>query len=361
MRTAGNSPGMVEKAVKLFEEAGLDQLIAPKDLVAIKLHFGEEGNTGYLKPVYVRPIVDKVKECGGKPFLCDSNTLYRGQRGNSVDHINLAARHGFSHEAMGAPIVIADGLTGRNFVEVPINKKQLRTAHVAADLYYAPVAICLVHFKGHIQMGIGGAMKHISMGFANRGGKQALHSQMYPEVNAERCKGCGICAKWCPADTIKVDKRVAVVYSEACIGCGECTAVCPNGAIAVRWGDAQQKEQERVAEFCWAVMKEKRGKIGFMSFLMDVTPDCDCFSKSDTPIVNDIGILASQDPVAIDQAAVDLVNQQPGRRDSALKKNHRAGADKFRGVNPHIDYTIQLAYAEELGVGSRSYKLVEVA
>ena len=352
---------LVAATDRLFAAAGFDRLFQPEESVAVKLHFGEEGNTAYLKPAYVRPIVDKVKEHGGRPFLCDSNTLYRGQRGNSVDHINLAVRHGFSHEAMGAPIIIADGLTGRSFVEAPINKRQLRTAHLAADLYYAPAVICLIHFKCHCQMGIGGALKQLSMGFANRGGKQALHSQMYPQVNAEKCVGCGICAKWCPADGIKVDKRVAVVNTEVCIGCGECTAACPHGAIAVRWGDAHQKEQERVAEFCWAVMSGKKGKIGFMSFIMDVTPDCDCFGKNDTPIVNDVGILASKDPVAIDQAAVDLVNKQTGRRDSALKKNHRDGADKFRGVNPDIDYTIQLAYAEELGVGSRSYKLIEVS
>jgi len=361
MRTAGKSLGMVEKAIRLFERAGFPKFIAEDDLVAVKLHFGEEGNTAYLRPAYVRPIVDRIKACGGKPFLTDSNTLYRGQRANSVDHINVAVRHGFSHAAMGAPIIIADGLTGRSFQEVPVGKRQFESVHMAADLYHASAAICLVHFKGHCQMGIGGAMKHISMGFANRGGKQALHSQVYPEVNEEECEGCGLCAKSCPADAIAVEDRVAVINTEKCIGCGECTPTCPTGAIGVRWGDAPQKEQERVAEFCWAVMKAKKGRIGFMSFLMDITPDCDCYGKSDAPIVDDIGILASQDPVAIDQAAIDLVNRQPGRRDSALQKNHRAGADKIRGIHPNVDYTIQLAYGEEIGVGSRAYKLIEVA
>jgi len=357
-RTTGNAPSLLRKTAQLFDKAGFARMIKRGDLVAVKLHFGEDGNTAFLPPVYVRIIVDKVKEAGGKPFLTDSNTLYRGKRANSVDHLNLAHEHGFSYGAMGCPIVISDGLRGLNFVEVPVNKKRFKSVRMAGDIYHADACVVLTHFKGHCQMGFGGALKNIAMGMANRGGKQALHSQVYPDVKAEECIACGVCAKWCPADCITIIRRDrAKVNLKKCIGCGECTAVCPTGAIAVRWGDSQQKEQERIAEFCWAVMQQKQGRMGFVNFLFNITPDCDCFTKSDAPIVPDIGILASSDPIAIDQASLDLINAQQGFANSALKSGHEPGGDKFRGVNPHIDHTIQLSYGETIGLGGRKYRL----
>jgi len=360
-RTTGTSPGLLRKTAQLFDKAGFARMIQPGNLVAIKLHFGEDGNTAFLQPVYARVIVDKVKEAGGKPFLSDTNTLYRGKRANAVDHLNLVHEHGFSYAAMGCPVIIADGLRGLNWVAVPVNKKHFQTIRMAGDLYHADACIVLAHFKGHCQMGFGGALKSVSMGMANRGGKQALHSQVYPDVDRERCVACAICAKWCPADCITVArKQYAKVNKRKCIGCGECTAVCPHGAIAVRWGDSQQKEQERIAEFCWGVAQHKRGRIGYMSFLLNITPDCDCFTRSDAPIVPDVGILASWDPVAIDQASLDLVNAQQGFANSALQSGHEPGGDKFRGVTPHIDHTIQLAYGEKIGLGERKYRLMRL-
>ena len=360
-RTTGKSLGLLGKTAQLFDEAGFARMIEPGDLVAIKLHFGEDGNTAFLPPMYARVIADKVKEAGGKPFLSDSNTLYRGRRANAVDHLHLAHEHGFSDAAMGCPVIIADGLRGLNSVEAPVGKKHFQTIRMAGDLYHADACIVLSHFKGHCQMGFGGALKNISMGMASRGGKQALHSQAYPEVDAEQCTACGLCAQWCPADCITVEPECAArIDTSACLGCGECSAVCPSGAIAVRGETSQRNEQERIAEFCWGVVQQKRGRIGYMNFLLNITPDCDCFHRSDAPIVPDIGLLASSDPVAIDRASVDLVNAEQGFANSALKSGHEPGGDKFRGINPHIDYTMQLTYGEQIGLGERRYTLARL-
>lgn len=360
-RAPSGTPNLVRKTAMLFEKAGFARLVKKRgDLVAVKLHFGEPGNTTFLRPPFVRVIVDCIKEAGGKPFLTDTNTLYRGHRGNSVDHLAVAHEHGFSYGAMGCPVIIADGLYGRNFVETPVGLKHYQRVRMAGDLYHADACIVLSHFKGHCAMGFGGALKNVGMGMANRGGKQSIHSQVYPSVDQRKCTACGTCVQWCPAAALTVVKRAAHVNTRKCIGCGECTAACPTGAIGVRWEDPQRKEQERLVEFCYGVMQQKAGRIAFMNFLLDITPDCDCFGQSDAPIVPDIGLLASWDPVAIDQASLDLVNAQPGFADSALQSGHAAGGDKFRGVTPDVNHEIQLQYAEQIGVGERKYRLARI-
>lgn len=351
---------LIDKVGKLFSEAGLNEIVAPKDLVAIKLHFGEKGNTGYIRPQFVRKIVDEVKKTGGKPFLTDANTLYVGSRSNAVDHLQTAIENGFAFSVAGAPLVIADGLNGKDYMNVPVNLKHCKEVKIGSAVVLADSLIAVTHFKGHEAAGFGGAIKNIGMGCGSRAGKQIMHSDMLPMVKQEKCKACSRCHQWCPTGAIAVGElKMAVVDEKLCIGCGECTVTCPHGAIGVNWRNNQKDAlQEKMAEYAAGVLKNKKGKAGFITFLNNITPDCDCFSFSDAPVVRDIGILASLDPVAIDQACIDLVNRERGLPGSKLE-GREAAEDKFRALYPDIDWSRQLEYGVEIGLGSRDYELIK--
>ena len=348
-----------EKVRRLFDKAGFPELIAPQDKTAVKLHFGETGSDGFISPVYVRQVVEKVMECRGLPFLTDTNTLYMGTRSNAVEHIRTAVLHGFDYAVAGAPVIIADGLNGKNIRKVSIGKRHFDEVSIAGDIAAADSLIVLSHFKGHIVSGFGGAIKNLAMGCAPPEGKRAQHNAR-PFTIPEKCTGCASCMKVCPKDAITITKKKSVIDHELCIGCFECMHVCPEQAIDINWETELPQFMERMVEYAYGAVKGKEGKAGFMNFLIRITPDCDCYPFSDTPIVPDIGILASKDPVAIDAASFDLVNQQQGFRDSLLLTHHHPGEDKFKGVHEQTDGYRQVQYAEEIGLGSRSYNLIRI-
>ncbi len=363
MRTSSNKDSVPKKLRRLYNQAGFSSLFNTDELVAVKLHLGERGNLAFIHPALVRQVVEKIKENGGKPFLTDTNTLYTGSRANSVDHLETAVENGFSYATVNAPIIIADGLHGKNFVEVQIQQKHFDSVKIGSDIFNSPSMLVLSHFKGHIATGFGGALKNLGMGCSNRGGKQMMHSLLKPKLEQENCVSCGVCKKWCPAaDAISFDEnKKAVIDYDACVGCGECTASCLYGAIKIQWKSETSQLQERMVEFALgAVSSKSKGKIGFINFVMNVAPDCDCHSWNDAPIVPDVGIIASMDPVALDQASLDLVNRQTGLVGTKLNSNFSAGQDKFSGIRRDIDHTVQLSYAEEIGLGTRMYELIEI-
>ncbi len=368
-----------KKIDRLILKAEMKNSIDTGDLVAVKLHFGEKGNTSYVKPIYLRKIVDKIRESGGKPFLTDTNTLYSGSRKESVSHMETAIGNGFDYSVVNAPIIIADGLRGKSYRMVRIDRKWYREVDIASEIYNADSLIAVTHVKCHELSGIGGVIKNIGMGCASLKGKLNQHSNVKPFVVADKCTGCLRCIQWCPAEgaiirvknnplspllkgeqkgVVKGDK--VTIVSGACIGCGECILPCRDGAIKIKWDADTASMQEKMVEHVYAALQNKKGKYIFISFLTQISPACDCYPASDTPVVGDIGILASKDPVAIDQAAADLINKQTGNRDSKLKNNFEPGEDKFRGVYPEIDWTVQLKYGEEIGLGCREYELIEV-
>lgn len=350
---------LVTRAGALLERAGLREAVGGGDLVAIKLHFGEAGNTGFVHPVFVREVVQRVKAAGGKPFLTDANTLYRGERANAVDHIACALHNGFSYATVEAPIVIADGLDGRDAVEVPVEGKHFQSVRIGSVAMHADAMVVVTHVKGHEAAGFGGALKNVGMGLGCRSAKQRMHADFRPEVEPEKCRSCGRCVRWCPVSAVALGPdRVAVVDHALCYGCGECVAACPYGAIATQWKTTPEALQEKIVEHAAGALSSKQGKAVYLSFVTNVSPDCDCWHFSDASVVPDIGVLASDDVVAIDQAAYDLVTAAPGlpgTRGAELG----AGEDKFTRITG-VDGTHAMRYAEDLGLGTREYELVTV-
>ena len=356
---AKKGASLLEKLERLYHRAGFASLFKPKDLVAIKLHFGERGNTAYIRPQFLRRIVDKVRTSGASPFLTDSNTLYVGSRSNAVDHLQTAIENGFDYAVVNAPLVIADGLLGLDYETVRIDGKWFKEVKIGSALVQADGIISVAHFKGHGAAGFGGTLKNLGMGGASRSGKQMQHSDVLPRVSAEKCKACQKCIRWCPASAINIEERAAVISEDRCIGCAECTVVCPYHAIAINWKTEEGALQEKIAEYTLGVLKSKEGKAGFISFVTDVSPDCDCCAWNDAPIVPDIGILASKDPIALDCACADLVNRTTALRDSRLDENPET-SDKLRALNPEVNWKIQLEYGERLGLGTMDYRLIKV-
>jgi uncharacterized Fe-S center protein len=360
---------LLDKLDILLDRADLKGKIREKDLVAIKLHFGEKGNTAYVRPIFLRRVVDRVKQFKGKPFLTDTNTLYTGTRSEAVSHLNTAVENGFAESVIHAPLLIADGLRGNSAAKVRIDKTIFKTVSIAREIYMTDALIAVTHFKGHELSGFGGALKNLGMGCASREGKLSQHSSISPRVKGKACKGCETCLSWCAQEAISMlslkpgveaKRGNAFIDPKKCIGCGECILSCPSGAIEIQWNESIPIFQKKMVEHAYGAVQNKNGKVLYLNFLTQISPACDCYGYSDAPIVNDIGILSSEDPVAIDQASVDLVNAEAGNKTSKLKKNWDPGEDKFRAVYPEVDWNIQLAYAEEIGMGTRKYELIKI-
>jgi len=335
--------------------AQLDRLIAKSRVldcirkgwnVAVKTHFGEAGNTGFVKPPYVRAICDGIKGKGAAAFLSDANTLYRGRRLNSADHLALAAEHGFTKETVGVDIVIPDDTKKENTIALPINQKNITFAKVARVYADADALVTVTHFKGHILTGFGGSVKNVGMGCATREGKLAQHCDAAPTVYPDKCIGCGACVKICPVDAIRVVNKKSVLSVDKCIGCASCMAVCPTMALFIDF-NAGDKVQEKMAEYALAVLKAKKGKAVFFNFAVDINKECDCWGQDNPRIAPDVGIFASDDPVSVDKAGYDVVNAANGR-------------DIFREAHPDYDGVNHLRYAREIGLGSLDYELIRL-
>ncbi len=343
-----NASSLALKAKRLFDFAGFQDAIQKKDMVAVKTSFGEKGNIGYLKPPIIKALVDKIRAYQGKPFLIETNTLYEGRRTNAVDHLSHAHEHGFGYESIGAPIIIGDGLFGEHDVQIEINQKLCKYAHVAGVARAANVIVSIAHVTGHLATGMGATLKNVGMGLSARGGKLAQHSGVIPQILTKRCNTCGACGKWCPVGAIKIGEKFAVIDPKICIGCGECLAVCQFGAVKIAWDESAVNLQKKVAEYCWAILKDKKDKAVFFNFLTHITKHCDCMDQPFKPDIADIGILASKDPVALEKATADIIQE-------------RTGKDFFKDAWPTIDYTVQMTYAQEIGLGNMDYELATLA
>ena len=356
---------LLQKLKKLMKKAGIGEIDFEEKLVAIKLHFGEPGNLSYLRPNYAKAVADVVKELGGKPFLTDCNTLYVGRRKNAIDHIESAYENGFTPFSTGCQVIIGDGLKGTEDVEVPVpNGELIKKAKIGHAIMDADVFISLNHFKGHETVGFGGALKNIGMGCGSRAGKMDQHKTGKPSVITEKCRGCRACSKNCAHGAISFDEnRKATIDHDKCVGCGRCLGACNFDAVYNENSSAVLELNKKMAEYSLAVC---HGRPNFhISLVMDVSPYCDCHAENDIPIIPDVGMFASFDPVALDQACADACNAMPPVPGSVLDQHiHEDGFedhhDHFVNTTPESEWESCLAHAEKIGLGTREYELITV-
>ena len=362
-RTTANV-GLPEKLKKLCIKAGINDIDFENKFVAIKIHFGELGNIAYLRPNYAKAVADIVKEAGGKPFLTDCNTLYPGSRKNALDHISCAQENGFNETTTGCHIIIADGLRGTDDIVVPIEGGEYcQEAYIGRAVMDADVFISMNHFKGHECTGFGGALKNIGMGCGSRAGKMHQHNHGKPVVNEALCKNCKRCSKECGSDAISYDTGKAVINTDICKGCGRCIGSCAFDAISNPNGNANEVLGCKIAEYSKAVV-DKRPQF-HVSLIVDVSPNCDCHAENDAPILPNIGMFASFDPVALDQACVDACLKADPMPNSQLSDNLKRTdwvdfKDNFTNSNPNVRWRETLEHAEKIGIGSRDYELIKM-
>ena len=344
-RSNVSSGVMSDKISRLIRSSGVLDPIAKDDFTAVKMHFGEDENEGHIKSDWTTEILRHLKAKTKNAFLTDSNVIYKDSlRTNAVDHLILADKHGFNLGSTGVPVIIADGLLGANFKQIPVAKKHFKTVKIATEIGTSDSMLVLTHVTGHMLTGLGGAIKNLGMGCASRRGKYEQHCGIVPAVNAASCVRCGMCVASCPASCISVGTSGVSIASESCLGCGECVVTCRTKALEIKWSESVGKLQEKMVEYAYGVMKAVKGKTGFISFLIKITKDCDCIARDEDRIIDDLGILASTDPVSIDKASVDLMMGASGT--DVLKKGY-----------PEANWTIQLNYASKMGLGSLDYKL----
>ena len=351
-----------QKLARLMMTAGFGDIDMEDKYVAIKMHFGEPGNMAYLRPNWAKVVVDLVKSQGGKPFLTDCNTLYVGGRKNALDHIESAYVNGFTPYSTGCHIIIADGLKGTDEVEVPVEGGEyVKSAKIGRAVMDADVFVSLTHFKGHEQAGMGGTLKNIGMGCGSRAGKMEQHNSGKPFVKQKKCVGCRACAKICAhgAPQFGEDGK-ATIDTNKCVGCARCLAICPKDAIQCMYDEAPAILNKKIAEYSKAVVD---GRPCFhISLVMDVSPNCDCHSENDVPIVPNVGMFASFDPVALDQACADAVLGQTAIPNSVLYDSECLcnQGDYFQMAHPDTEWQVCLEHAVKLGLGSRAYELVKI-
>lgn len=358
--------GLPQKLARFIKQAGIGSIDMAGKFVAIKMHFGEMGNIAYLRPNYAKAVADTVTALGGKPFLTDCNTLYPGSRKNALEHLYCAWENGFTPLSAGCPVIIADGLKGTDDIAVPVHGgeyiKEARIGHAIMD---ADVFISLTHFKGHEMTGFGGAIKNIGMGCGSRAGKKDQHQNGKPSISADKCRGCKRCMRECANAGLEFDAQTKKMHinQNNCVGCGRCIGACNFDAIEFQDWSAPAELNCRMAEYAKAVVD---GRPCFhISLVTDVSPNCDCHSENDAPILPNIGMFASFDPLALDQACVDAcLKQQPlpntQLTDAMSAPTFHDRHDFFENTTPNTEYKTCLEHAEKIGLGTRSYTLIKI-
>ncbi len=335
---------IIRRLKDLLNAAEFANYIPDKDFVAVKTHFGEKHSITHVPPSFFKPLASRIKQAGGRPFFVETSTLYKGNRSDALSHLELALDHGFTPENTGMVVMMADGLKGDSEYEVEISPQPKTVVNIAGLLRKINCLVTVSHPTGHIAMGFGGTIKNLGMGLSSRKGKLIQHSSVKPSIESTSCTGCGQCVKWCPEDAITLVNKVAVINPDICIGCGECLTECRYDAVLYNWGMDNTRIQEMTAEHALGVVKGR--SCFYINYLVNFTKDCDCFGTVKKPLIADIGLLASSDPVALDEASISLIediNQKP----------------LSEIAYPELDPRVQTNHGEKIGLGKREYTLVE--
>ncbi len=334
------------KAARLFKEAGFAKCFKPNDFTAVKIHTGEKGNKTYIKAPCLKGLVDELIKIKTKPFLTDTSTLYLGKRHNAIDHAIVAYEHGFDMAGLGIPFIAPDGIFGTSETVVKINGELNKEVSVAYDIARVQSILAVSHVTGHLGTCFAATLKTLGMGCASRKGKMRQHAAFKPSVDTNKCVGCGECYRHCPEAAINIEDLKAHINKDKCVGCAECLAVCRFGAVQHDWDKDIKVLECNVAEHAKGVLAGKDGQAAFINFAISITSDCDCMGNPDHNIVKDIGILGSTDPVAVDAAAIDLMEKTAGKPLDKISKY------------PNLNGKWQIEHAEKIGLGSRKYTLV---
>jgi uncharacterized Fe-S center protein len=358
------SASQVAGLERLVERIDLGGRIAEGEYVAIKTHLGSWGAHRIVRPRFLRILADAVKAASGKPFVCDTVRI------EGWDYLEVANQNGINPQSVGCPVILADGLFGCDSIEVKAGPV-LESVRVASAIHDAPAMIVVSHCKGHIEAGYGGAIKNLAMGGVagrHRSGdwKQArghLHAASGESSvirDPELCTLCLQCLHVCPTEAIYEEGDGLVVDDDKCWRCGRCERVCPEGAIQLE-KRGEDEFQMALAEGTQAVLSTfEPGKVLFFNFVLEVQPECDCMPMADTPVVQDQGILASMDVVAVEQAALDLINGGVPLPDSLAADRGLQAGQRILAEALGVDGQVHVDAAAQIGLGSRAYELIEV-
>ncbi|HET6514428.1 MAG TPA: DUF362 domain-containing protein [Thermodesulfovibrionales bacterium] len=352
-------PGKLER---LLKEAGLSNYFSPKEWVAVKTHFGSEGAHRIIRPVFLRKVVEALKTLGAKPFVTDTVRI------KGLDYLEVANQNGLNHLSVGAPVVIADGLYGKDNIMVRAGDI-LGDIAVASLIHDVPAMVVCSHLKGHINAGYGGAIKNVAMGGVSSAhrdcgwkcGRGSMHTIGEGRLtwDSEKCELCYQCAEICPLDAIVFDEKDELVWDgDTCWRCGRCERVCQSEAIALPGDD--ERFMRSLAEAAKAVLSTfEPQKVLYVNFLTEIQPECDCMPAADVPVIQDKGIMISDDIVSIEQASIDLLRNVSPLPDSAVDQEEGLPADILYSLSKK-PYMIQVEEAEKIGLGSRAYELIEL-
>jgi len=345
------------KFEQILEMVDFKAFIEKKDYVAVKTHFGSYGAHRIVRPFFIRKVVDRIKDVGGRPFVTDTVRI------SGLSYLEVANMEGINHLSVGAPVILADGIFGRDQVKVKCGPI-LGEIGVASALYYAPAMVVISHCKGHIGSGFGGAIKNLGMGGISckdhhgeaERGKIHLHEDQELKWIKVKCIRCGQCVNVCPHDAIKLIDDSIVIDKSICVKCARCSRVCEAKALIAPISD--DEFQKGLAEAAYAVVSTfEKGRILYINFITEVQPECDCMPEADTPLVQDQGVLVSHDIVAIDQASIDMINRaEPLPQSKAADKNVKKGDNILKAVTGK-DPQIHIDAAFELGMGNKEYEL----